>query len=501
MATWWASIVVAACIVSVTLGDIAVGPQNVAALVGSDITLTCTSTTTGNERVQFVEFVTNPTGAYISDGGFLLPGHPNYFRYGFSTDMTNGVYNLTIRGLIIDDGGEYGCQDSNLAGSYALNDVIAIDGLPNCSTTLPPNRIVNVGAYYSAECLVNFRARDGIAPIVTWTGYGNYNQATIGHNTSTWGGVSFNVELAMDGRAFQGKTNFTDNGFGVPDPNSATNVPVWQYLYSTGLLFVQYGPTNMRYAPIQASYEVGQVLTCYADSQPLPSYTWSDMIALIDYPSQSLTLSIDMVGYRVLRCRAVNSVSTGNLFVNITVNPITTPTIPPTTTPVPTVPAVGYCDDLTGRWEANHGDGTWTILCINVDASQNGLVQGLWVNSTDDPYFTEIVGRTRNDEYDQIGFSTMWADRIGVSSFAGECHKCLGIEYLMVNAVSRSSSDQAFCADGGSIYISQQLDFYRVTPVTYPCSTNPSTMAENARKSQEKLPLLRRRRRSAAPRV
>ena len=76
----------------------------------------------------------------------------------------------------------------------------------------------------------------------------------------------------------------------------------------------------MYYTPVQESYEIGQVLTCYADAVPLPTYKWINMGTLDEYNSQTLTLTTSMVGNLILRCEATNVVATGNLFVNITLN-------------------------------------------------------------------------------------------------------------------------------------------------------------------------------------
>jgi hypothetical protein len=96
-----------------SLGDITQGPLNDAALAGNDVVLNCESTTTGLERVQFVEYQTNPNGAVISDGATLLPGHPNYFRHELTTDVDAGSYSLKIRTTILEDGGKYACRDIN----------------------------------------------------------------------------------------------------------------------------------------------------------------------------------------------------------------------------------------------------------------------------------------------------------------------------------------------------------------------------------------------------
>lgn len=482
--------VIIGCLISASQGDIFRGPQNDAVLAGNNLTITCQSTVLGLELIQFREYQTNPNGAVISSGSSLLPGHPNYFRYALVADVNAGTYALTIIGVVIGDGGRYSCSDANAlpTPTTTFSDVVVFAAQPNCTTTLPTNRIINVGDYYTIECYSTYQTTFGINPLMVWSGVGNFAQASTSTNTTTWAGMAFNVERVMDGRAFTCTTNFTQSGFGS-SPDSATNIPTLQFTYSSGLLFVQYGPTNITYAPIQASYEVGQVLTCYADAVPLPSYTWTNLLTLVDYRSQSLTLTPDLVGGLVLRCQVVNSVSTANLFTNITVNPITTPTTPTTTTPAPTIPAIADCDDLSGRWQVQRSDGGLSILCINVDRTQNGLVRGLWWNDTNEPYFTEIIGRTRNDEFDEIGFTTMWADRSGVSSFAGECHKCRGVETLNVNAISRSSSDQAFCAEGGTVLISEQWNFDRVA-TTFPCSTTYAGMEANF----AKLPASRRRR-------
>jgi hypothetical protein len=494
------NLLVVASLFAVTFAEVSEGPQNLAVVAGNDVTLTCTGALSENERIQFIEYATNEQGSLISDGASLLPGHENYFRYALDADVTAGTYALTIRSTVVADGGLYACRDINSLPypSYGYSQLVVIEATPNCTTTLPSNRIVTVGDYYTAECVVRYQASEGISPLLTWTGYGDYQTAVLDQDGSSWSGVSFNVQTEMDGRPFQCKTNFTSAGFGGGD-EWASNVPTYQYTYSTGLLFVQYGPINLYYTPVQDSYEIGQVLTCYADAVPLPTYKWIDMSTLIEYNSQSLTLTTTMVGNQVFRCQVVNSVSTADLFANITINPITSPPTTITTTPAPTDPPIDVCDDLTGRWEYTWTDGVKTVLCINVLADNNGMVIGLWWNDTNEPYFTEIIGRTRNDEYDEIGFSTMWADRQGVSSMAGECRKCEGTEILMINAVSRTSTDLEFCEDGGVVITSPQLEFNR-HPISYPCSSNAATMNAHVQASQANLPERRRRRRRHVPR-
>jgi len=163
--------IIVGCMFSASLGDITQGPLNDATLVGNDVTLYCESTTTGLERVQFLEYQTNPAGALISDGATLLPGHPNYFRHELVTDVNAGTYSLKIRTTVLEDGGKYACRDAAALPNPSMwySDLVVIAAAPNCTTTLPANRIVSVGAYYTAECIVNFRASAGINPFMLWS--------------------------------------------------------------------------------------------------------------------------------------------------------------------------------------------------------------------------------------------------------------------------------------------------------------------------------------------
>jgi hypothetical protein len=86
---------------------------NDAVLLGNDVVITCESTVTGSERIQFLEYQTNPSGAIISDGNALLPGHPNYFRHSLQADVDGGIYALAIKTTVLADGGKYACRDVN----------------------------------------------------------------------------------------------------------------------------------------------------------------------------------------------------------------------------------------------------------------------------------------------------------------------------------------------------------------------------------------------------
>lgn len=458
--------------VAVEPRTIDVGPVNTAVYASSTTKLDCAASLTGSPRVQWWEYVTTPAGMQISDGPTVLPGHPNAARYSIDANEASQVYNLQISPTYLPDAGRYQCRDIN-AGDSALNaELVVIAKEPNCTTTLPSNGIVTEGYYYTIECQVYFAASSGIAPLVSWTGPGPFQQIYMTTNQSAWGAVQFLVNKTMDGRSFTCLINFTTVGFGGPD--TASNAPTWSYTYKSVTLFVQYGPQNVSITPVQETYEIGQVLTCNADAVPLPTYKWTNLITMDEYSSQSLTITESMVGLTVLRCQVINSVSSANAFTNITVNPRTTTSTPPSTTTTTPIPAVSKCDILTGRWEAVRDATSTIVLCLDVDTSQNGLIRGLLQNDTNEPYLTELIGRTRNNEFDEAGWTGIWPERIGVSSYAAECHRCYGTETMQVNLISRSSADSNYC-DGGTVLTSPQYTFYR-KPTSYPCSMSVEAM-------------------------
>ena len=97
-------------------------------------------------------------------------------------------------------------------------------------------------------------------------------------------------------------------------------------------------------------------------------------------------------------------------------------TLGPSTTPTTrtTVAPVSLCDNPTGRWESQRDQFSKIVLCITVDTSENGLIRGLFQNDTNEPYLTELVGKTRSDQWDELGFAGIWPQAAGVSAFAGE---------------------------------------------------------------------------------
>lgn len=471
------------------------GPLNDAVYATSSLTIRCQATP--GDRVQWHEYVTNPNGIIISDGDTLVPSHPNFARYTLDADLAAGTYDLTISDTVIQDGGVYECSDEN-TGTYKRAQLVIIAAAPNCTTTIPANGIVIEGVRYTIECNVYFGADANIVPLTTWSGPGVFNQLSSNQTGSVLSGIGFDVQKVMDAQTFRMLTNFTQSGFGGVD--YATNVPEFQNIYTSLTLFVRYPPQNVSYAPVKSSYEIGDTITCYSDAVPIPTYVWTDLLAQTDYVVQTLTITESMAGPAIFRCQITNIVGSANIFVNTTVNPRTTPTTPTTTPTTTPVPAVSNCQDITGRWEFSRAADSKAVLCLYVDGKNNGFINGLFWNDTKtEAYYMDIVGRTRNNIYDETGLVGIWPLNVGVSAFALECHRCFGEETLLVNIVSRSSQEDEFCGDGGNILEGPQYTLKRVD-WAYPCGPPATTSVSQLRAISREAALKRKKRQAAGRR-
>jgi len=447
------------------------GPLNEAAYASSSIMFSCRATP--GDRVQYVEYVTNPNNnpILISDNDQLLPSHPNYARYSMSADLALGYFNLTISNTVVGDGGRYECRDEN-TGTSRFAELVIFSAAPNCSTGIPAGGFVTEGVRYTIECTSFFGSSDGVYPVMVWTGPGTFNQLSSNQSDSVQSGVGFDVQKVMDNQFFTCRTYFTENPFGGVD--TADNVPDFLNVYNSIRLFVRYGPQNISYVPVKSSYEIGDRLTCYSDASPLPTYKWRILSASLEYISQTFTVTEAMVGDAVFICEISNMIATANIYINTTVNPITTPTTPTTTPTTTPVPAVSNCLDLTGRWEYVRSGKSKAVLCMYVDTEDKQLLTGLFWNDTEtDAFYLDVIGRKRPDN-DEIGLVGIWPLDGGVTSLALECHRCYGDESLLANGMSVANKDTESCGDDKGFEASSQYEFTRVD-WSYPCGPPSAT--------------------------
>jgi len=75
-------------------------------------------------------------------------------------------------------------------------------------------------------------------------------------------------------------------------------------------------------------------------------------------------------------------------------------------------------------------------------------VLGYMRNATDQSW-VEVVGRTRNSDYNFLGLTAIWPYEMGVTGMAAECHRCTAYETIYTAGSWRSFSDSQACGDGG----------------------------------------------------
>ena len=114
----WHAIMYSLCFVAVVCGQLTKGPENVAVLVGSDVTLRCAGT-----RLSWEDYVTDPGGlrAISNEADVYFPN-----EYNLITEPT-GTYDLTIKSIQLKQGGRYRCK-ALLEPSYIYVQVITFSG-------------------------------------------------------------------------------------------------------------------------------------------------------------------------------------------------------------------------------------------------------------------------------------------------------------------------------------------------------------------------------------
>jgi hypothetical protein len=464
-------VVVAFCaLFTSAFGYIETGPDNVAVHLGDTVTMKCTQSadSVGTSRMQWWEYGTVATGAQISDTNILLPGHPNVLRYTVITDDPQ-QYDLIIADIQLIDGTYFQCRDANAVPPDQTNlgaHLVVIEAEPNCTTTMQSS-VVLEDDYHTVECIMYYRASEGIFPHMFWSGPEPFVQGSTQTNTSVWSGVSFTVTRAMDAQLYTCLTNFTSEGFNTPD--SATNIPTWSHTYRSPQLLVHWGPKNMYHSPSYSTYNVGTVLTCFADAFPAATYFWQNVDTAEVWSSQSFTVTESMVGETRMRCHAENYISSilyyNDYFLTMTVNPVPTTKPPGPSTTTTTPKDEDYCRDLTGQWEATNPKAT---MCVWVDYSNNGVMSGMMRNGTE-VYWLDLYGRVQLNTWDQGGFTAVAPGQIGVTAYVLECKMCFGVETMLVSQLQRSISSMEQCGDPGTSLVLPDYTFRRVA-VSAPCS-------------------------------
>jgi hypothetical protein len=442
-------------------------PENMVVVEGNEVTIRCyvQGPSTGHS-ISWWEYVSNPNGVPISSNEFV-GDHPEAARYTIIHDDPF-QYSLRISPVVFADGGTYQCRDAQasppLKRQHSM-ELTVVAAAPNCTSTIRESGTVIDGSYQTNDCVLPYKG--GLIPNMTWSGPMPFGQLYLSSNTTVWAGMQFNVTRDMDTRVHQMLMHFT--GYFLPvDADRADNVPAETLLYQARQMFVYWGPTGMQANPIKTKYEVGDVLTCTADAFPPATFFWQNLRTNQITAGPTVIIDAAWQGFnQSMRCEARNTIEqtvySQNIFVAVDVNVVTTPTttLPPTTTTPP--PAEAPCTDLSGAWVSTSPAAA--SLCVRINTFQRGLLTGLLKNGTD-TYWVDIVGRTQEDKFDQVGFNGIWPADIGVSSFIGECHRCFGVEQLLVNVVSRNKGPP--CGNPGWIRYTTQYVFTRSATLQCP---------------------------------
>jgi len=458
----------------VSAHSLTVLPINTAAMERATVTLHCEVVDFQVSRVHWFEYASNPNGQMISDGGAILPSHPNALRYTI-VKTTQNTFDLQIHNLSIADGGTYVCMDENNGPPNTYSgqaELIVLAAAPNCSTTIPEDGVVLESQNYTESCEIYFGGN--YHPTMTWTGPDPHISRSIESRGNVWSGASFTVDRSFDTRAFQCHTNFTARS-GTP-AGVASNVPEYDNYHQSKQLFVYWGPKNLYAVPMKNQYAVGDLITCYADAFPVAFYQWQNMVSLEVFSSQIYNITEMDVGQNTsLRCQAQNLIQgflySANLFIHAYVPPHTTTT---TTAATTTHPLEANCHNLTGWWLSEN---PYSELHLRVPADQTAQVLGFMRNHTDQQW-VEVIGRTRLDTYATVGLTAIWPYEVGITGFAGECHRCSGKEVIFSGGLWRSSSDSLTCGDGGSPSPNVMYEFNRVSEELYDIH-HPSFLVHN----------------------
>jgi len=441
-------------------------PENDAVLAGSTVVLHCSARAGAVARVMWTEFVVNDAGMVVSDNRNILPSHPKAAR--FSILGTGLDFHLQISNVTVADGGKYLCQDINgsppdvFRGSAEL---IVLQSHPECTYIASVTGVVVEERIYTKECEVEYQGF--FPPNMTWSGPGTYSTADSVTDSRVWSGVAFSATRDMEGGRFRSHTRFVLPPGRQFLADEATNTPDYEHTFEGTVLVVNWGPSSMDVNPRKDSYVTGDVLTCTADSKPAARMVWTNMRTLVsEDPGATFTVRQELEGtQQTMRCNAnlniEGSLYTNDVFVNVSVPAITTPTTPstaPTTTPPP---ADGPCDDLTGRWSSTNPT---VQLCIEMDHKGNLLT--LLRNGTD-LYLVPGNGKTVYGDYRHVGFSAIWPPgQGGVAGFSGECHKCYGDEVLLMSGLARDKVLSPGCGQSDGTRLTRLYVLTRFGP---PC--------------------------------
>ncbi|KAI0233388.1 hypothetical protein LSAT2_016349 [Lamellibrachia satsuma] len=273
------SIVLAAVMIRAVCGQLTKIPDNTAGLVGSSITLQCAGTV-----LQWEAFATSPQEAKT-----ISVEARNYKSnmYDLIT-MPAGTYNLTIKSLVLANGGGFQCKAINDVQSFAIAQVIVFkDFKPTCNNNATNNKAVE-GDYIGYNCEVKYRGN--IDPLMKWKD-GSSGAVVPANDESSMGTSKYSIVAQMtpshNEQSFTCQTYFEKPQPGSLLTSAAYNIPInnnaYKELYTSPQLTVYYSPRSLKadvdsrlFSPgEEITINPGEKITITADSNPSSrTYKW-----------------------------------------------------------------------------------------------------------------------------------------------------------------------------------------------------------------------------------
>lgn len=280
-------------------------PVTTVALMGSSVSLTCgISGDLGSEILQWKSLAVKSAGEKIYNSNTGTVSDPSKYE-------VSDTYTLTIKDLMIADGGQYSC-DLVLSSSDAKSAAVIVVAEPMIS--IEP-RILDVGKTATVKCTSDF----GSPP------KNDINDNEI-PKMSLWIGGTKAKDNSPIWRKDRGQKstlsysgNYTANSGDqeqVVRCRVTTSTPSFTSEI-TDTLKVKYPVTNVKYVPNKKVFKVGDTVNCTADGYPLPRFTWLAVRSPGGREVRSGVLKIteNMIGDNEWKCTATSDYTTNPVII------------------------------------------------------------------------------------------------------------------------------------------------------------------------------------------
>ncbi|KAI0231896.1 hypothetical protein LSAT2_017753 [Lamellibrachia satsuma] len=264
--------------------------------MGSSVSLTCgISGDLGSDVLQWQSFAVKNAGEQIYNSNTGTVSDSNKYE-------VSDTYTLTVKDLMIADGGLYICDLVGLSGDKKSAAVIVI---AEPMISIEP-RILDVGKTATVKCTSDFGS-----PLESDM---NYNEIP---KMSLWiGGTKAKDNSPIWSKDRGQKSILSYSGNHTAKSGDQEQVVRCRVTTSTpsftseitDTLKVKYPVTNAKYVPNKKVFYLGETVNCTADGYPLPRFTWLPLRSRGGREVRSSVLKIteNMIGDNEWKCTATS---------------------------------------------------------------------------------------------------------------------------------------------------------------------------------------------------